>query len=97
MSQMSIELDLVLNENERVEDLAETAFGPVSFELVQEHGPAGGNPVYRLTGTDGQLLCWLLEHYTVPGMLTGNVQKHYKEAVNDALYFLNGEGSYKIK
>jgi hypothetical protein len=54
---------------------ADTELGPITLELVEEHGPAGGNPILGLTGEPGALLVWLLREYT-----SGNLA--------DALYFL---------
>lgn len=49
--------------------------------MVQEVGPAGGNPVVELTGTAPSLLAWLLTEYT--------------DSLNEALGILGENGSAK--
>lgn len=40
----------------------------VRTELVQEHGPGGGWPVYAVYAVDGPTLwAWLVEHYASDG------------------------------
>lgn len=73
--QKSITLDLVIEDEAPTTEA--TQLGEVTFKLIEKYGPAGGNPVYELTGEDGALLIWLLQHYT-----QGDVE--------DALYILTG-------
>lgn len=35
----------------------------VEIALVKEEGPAGGNPLYKLTGTLNSLKAWLEKNY----------------------------------
>ena len=84
--QRTIQLDIV--DFEELRESLSTPLGEITTRLVEVFGPAGGNPIYSFTGEEGALLLWLLEHYT-----SG---QRYRESVNEALYFLLGEGGYQI-
>lgn len=67
----SIELDIAYDaEHDRevaVQTLVEEpSSGVVRYELVREVGPGGGWPVYRFTGTFGQLAELLLAYAVDP-------------------------------
>jgi hypothetical protein len=71
MSDITLELDYSVANGDtgdnldgpwELEGLAE--LGAVMVEVVQAHGPGGGNPVVRASGSVGAVLAWLLEEYT---------------------------------
>lgn len=39
------------------------AYPGVAAECIVEHGPAGGNPIYRVEGPIRQLIKWLQDEY----------------------------------
>lgn len=61
--QRTIELD-VTDAESLVAYGADTELGHLTFALVSESGPAGGNPVVSVTGEGEALLFWLLRDYT---------------------------------
>ena len=61
----TIEADIVFEQEESREELLKEWFADygVRFVLKTEHGPAGGNPVYSVTGTKDELEKWLRGPY----------------------------------
>jgi hypothetical protein len=45
-----------------------TGFAGLKCLLLTEHGPGGGNPVYRIEGPLPQLISWLDKEYAVGGV-----------------------------
>jgi hypothetical protein len=98
--EMTIQLDVCDSEDLLMAPVA-TPFGEVEVKLIEEHGPAGGNPIYSFTGEAGAVFFWVLTHYTDPAAIPGRadterIERVFKGAVNDALYYLFGEDTYKI-
>lgn len=62
MQNISLELDAV--DGTELVGNTDTGFGFVDVTLVTEHGPAGGNPVIRVSGPAPSVLAWLLNAYT---------------------------------
>jgi hypothetical protein len=66
-----IDLDIVpANHDELADDVTAaemcgiTAYPGLRALLLTEHGPAGGQPVYRIEGPIGQLVKWLTGQYS---------------------------------
>lgn len=75
MTQKTINLDIA--DFDQLEASLLTPLGRLTTELVEAHGPAGGNPIYAFTGSEAALLVWLLKEYTFGD-------------VDEALHYLTG-------
>lgn len=63
MSDITLELDVVDPQEGPWELAGMGVLGAVLVEVVDEHGPAGGNPVCRVSGSEAAVLVWLLREY----------------------------------
>lgn len=63
MNEITLELDCVDPQEGpwELEGLGE--LGAVVVEIVNPHGPGGGNPVVHVTGSAGALTAWLVAEY----------------------------------
>ncbi len=62
-----LDLDIVIDD---ADDISKSVVGQglakypqLQYLLITEHGPAGGNPVYRIEGPLPQLVKWLQDEY----------------------------------
>ena len=68
---VTLELDVVNPQEGPWEVAGMGVLGAVVVEVVNPHGPGGGTPVCRVSGSEAALLVWLLREYVgaVPGAL----------------------------
>ena len=60
----SVELDICDWNDSGYEDFISSVedYG-LDWNMIEEHGPGGGNPVFELTGSKRSIRAWLLDNY----------------------------------
>lgn len=63
MSDVTLQLDVVGADDGPWELDATRHLGTVMLEVVDPHGPGGGNPVVNVSGPEAAVMAWLLLEY----------------------------------
>lgn len=94
-----VEIDFAYDENrESLQEALKNAFDgyKVQYEVIREHGPAGGWPVVKVTGDRPILEKWLIENYDPDGEDLELYFRHPKEE-DDDLFEVEDEDEDVIK
>lgn len=65
MSNMTLEIDIVNQDDEDL-SLARGRWPKVTFDVIKEHGPAGGWPVVRVSGERADVQDYLIAEHDYP-------------------------------
>ena len=92
------EIDFAYDENnESLQEALKNSFDGynVQYEVIQEHGPAGGWPVVKITGDRPMLEKWLRENYEPDGEDLDLYFRHPEEEEEDDLFNFEDEDVIK--